>query len=58
MNHADFLDQLKRLAASDWPLLWAAVYAHREACIEDLGAGSRGRRWESVGRRARARCGG
>ena len=36
MDQAALVDLLKRHAATDWPRLWAAVYAHREACVAAL----------------------
>ena len=36
MNQADLTALLKRLAPTDWPRIWGAIYGHREACIAAL----------------------
>ena len=36
MNQADLAALLKRLAPTDWPRIWSAIYAHREACIAEV----------------------
>lgn len=36
MNQADLTALLKRLAPSDWPRIWSAIYGHREACITEV----------------------
>ena len=34
MNQADLTALLKRLAPTDWPRIWSAIYGHREACVD------------------------
>ena len=36
MNQADLTALLKRLVPTDWPRIWSAIYAHREACIAEV----------------------
>ena len=36
MNQADLTDLLRRLAPTDWPRIWSAIYGHREACIAEV----------------------
>ena len=51
MNQADLTALLKRLAPTDWPRIWSAIYAHREACIAEVLECRRGlRRFPGSGR--------
>ena len=36
MNQADLTALLRRLAPTDWPRIWSAIYGHREACIAEV----------------------
>ena len=36
MNQADLTALLRRLAPTDWPRIWSAIYVHREACIAEV----------------------
>ena len=35
-TQSDLTALLRRLAPTDWPRIWSAIYGHREACMAEV----------------------